>query len=171
MKKSIHQRVLKEYIDLKKNDPCVIAISIFGSVARGEERPDSDIDIEIVSTKEKKWQLSKKKYKGITIDLEICPKDKLFERIQKYPFLSYIFLKQKIVYDPEKFMKKLIQELQKYFEKHPEVVDFWERKYEVAKKAKNEGGLLSEPMDDYDEAEIRFSKQHKVTREFFRMRD
>lgn len=59
MKKSIHQRVLEEYIDLKKNDPSVTAIGIFGSVAREEERPDSDIDIEIVSAKEKKWQLSK----------------------------------------------------------------------------------------------------------------
>jgi len=168
MKKSIQQKIVDEIIEEQKKDPSVIAINIFGSVTLGLERPDSDVDIEIISAKAKKWQLIKKERYGIKIDFEIWPKDKLLERIEKYPFLSYVFLEEKIVYDPEGFMKKIINKLKRYFDKHPEVVEFWEQKYKTMREAKNKGKQPENPLKVYDEAEIKFSAEHKVTRNFFR---
>ncbi len=55
MKQTIQQKIVKEIIKEQKTKPDVIAINVFGSVAKGEERPDSDVDIEIISTKYKKW--------------------------------------------------------------------------------------------------------------------
>ncbi|MBD3313465.1 hypothetical protein GF345_03415, partial [Candidatus Woesearchaeota archaeon] len=119
MKRSIQQKIADEIIEEQKKDGSVVAINIFGSVALGLERPDSDVDIEIISSKAEEWQLIKKERYGIKIDLEIWPKDKLLERIEDYPFLSYVFLKEKTVYDPEGFMKGIMDILRKYFDKHP----------------------------------------------------
>lgn len=164
----IHQKIINEIVEEQKKDPSIIAINIFGSLAQGLERPDSDIDIEVVSTKEKEWRLIKQEKGGIKIDFEMWPKDKLSERIEKYPFLSYLFLKQKTVYDPEDFMKKIMGKLKNYFDEHPEIAEFWEKKLKVMRETKDKGEKPEDPMKVYDEAEIRFSKEHKVTRDFFR---
>lgn len=171
MPESIHQKIVNEIIDEQKKDPSVIVINIFGSLAQGLERLESDVDIEIVSTKAKEWKLIKQEKYGIKIDFEIWPKDKLLERIKKYPFLSYVFLKEKIVYDPGNFMKKINNQLKKYFDQNPKIAEFWEKKYKAMKKAKEEGEQPEDLIKVYDEAEIRFSKKHKVTRDFFRRKE
>lgn len=63
----------------------MIAISIFGSVARGEEQPDSDIDIEIVSTKERKWKLSKKSLKEFLLIWKFALRTSFWKELKSTP--------------------------------------------------------------------------------------
>ncbi len=65
-------------------------------------------------------------------------------------------------------MNKITNKLKEYFRKHPEVVKFWEQKYKLMKKNKKKGIDPKEALKTYNEAEIKFSKKHKITRDWFR---
>ena len=65
-------------------------------------------------------------------------------------------------------MKDLKEKLKGYFDKHPEVVEFWEKKLKIMKENKAKGKDPKDAIKSYDEAEILFSDEHKVTRDFFR---
>jgi len=164
----IHQKIVNEIVEKCKKDKSVIAITLFGSLARGEERKDSDVDIEIISEIAKKWRLLKKKKYGIKVDLVICPKKHLLHQMEKYPYLCYDYLSEKIIYNPNGFMNELRKKLKGYFDKHPKVVKFWEDKLKTMKENKAKGQDLKDAIKSYDEAEILFSDEHKVTRDFFR---
>lgn len=43
-----HERALAVYVDLVRRDPATLAVIAVGSVARGTERPDSDVDVYLV---------------------------------------------------------------------------------------------------------------------------
>ncbi len=164
----IHYKIVDEIVERYKKDKSVIAIALFGSLARKEERPDSDVDVEIISENAKEWKLLKRKKYGIKIDLEICPKKHLIHQMEKYPYLCYSYLSEKVIYDPEGFMEEVKKKLKRYFDKHPDVVKFWEKKYEIMKENKAKGQDPKNATKSYDEAEILFSNEHKVTRDFFR---
>ncbi len=167
--RKIHQKIVNEISKKYKKDKSTLAITLFGSLARMEERDNSDVDIEIISENAKKWKLKQddKRY-GIKIDLVICPKEHLLHQIEKYPYLCYDYLSQKIIYDPKGFMRDLKHRLKRYFNKHPEVVKFWEKKLKIMKENKTKGQDPKDAIRSYDEAEILFSDKHKVTRDFFR---
>jgi len=167
--RKVHLKIVNEIIEEYKKDKSTLAITLFGSLARGEEREDSDVDIEIISEDAKKWELKQddERY-GIKIDLVICPKKHLLHQFEKYPYLCYDYLGEKIIYDPKGFMKDLKEKLKGYFDKHPEVVEFWEKKLKIMKENKAKRQDPKDAIKSYDEAEILFSDEHKVTRDFFR---
>ena len=164
----VHQKIVNEIVEEYKKDKSTLAVTLFGSLARGEERDDSDVDIEIISESAKKWELLKDKRYGIDIDLVIRPKKHLLHQFEKYPYLCYDYLSEKIIYDPKGFMKDLKNKLKGYFDKHPEVVEFWEKKLKIMKENKAKGQDSKDAIKSYDEAEILFSDEHKVTRDFFK---
>jgi len=166
--KSIQRKIVEEIVEDKRKNPDVVAINIFGSVALGLERPNSDVDIEIISSKAKRWSLVQQKKYGIKIDLETSPKYRLVKRVKTHPFLCYSYLFEEVVYDTKEFMKKIISKLKKYFKEHPEVKEFWEKERKAMREAKKKGKKPEDPFNIWDEAEIKFSKEHKVTRDFFK---
>lgn len=167
--REVHQKIVNEIVEEYTKDKSTLAITLFGSLARGEEREDSDVDIEIISEDAEKWELKQDEERyGIKIDLEICPKKHLLHQFEKYPYLCHDYLNQKIIYDPKGFMKDLKKKLKTYFDKHPEVVEFWEKKLKIMKKNKAKGQDPKDAIKSYDEAEILFSDEHKITRDFFR---
>lgn len=158
---------MEKIVEKESKKPDVIGINVFGSVARGEEKPESDLDVEIISTSAKEWNYSTKIIDGVYVDYIICPKDFLLMRIEKYPYLSYGQFTNKTLYDPTGFLKEVKNKLKLYFDIHPEVVKFWKDKNEYVKNIKANGGKPESTTKSYDEAEILFSDEHKVTRNFF----
>ena len=164
-----HQKIVKEIVEEYKDKKGTVAITLFGSLARGEERPSSDVDIEIISEDIKDWKLKQDEEKyGINIDLVLCPKRHLIHQVKNYPYLCYDYLHEKIIYDPKGFMKDIKNKLKEYFDTHPEVVKFWEGKLKIMRENKAKGQDPKDAMKSYDEAEIKFSNEQKVTRNFFR---
>lgn len=167
---SIHQEIIDELITEYKDKEHVIGIWIFGSVAEGKERPDSDVDISIVCD-EGDWELFKEERYGIKIDFEVISKKDVNMLVNEYPYLSSLE-KVKIVFDKTGFVKKAVDKLKKYRKEHPEVSEFWEKEYQAMRKAKNEGKKVKNFIEVCDEAEIKFSGHHSVkrnilTEEFF----
>jgi predicted nucleotidyltransferase len=129
-----HYRIVKELAEKYKKDKNVSGIYIFGSLASGKAKKDSDIDIEILLKKSKKeYELRHKDIDGIHIDLSLPREDYLIEIFKKYPYLAYSALKYNILYDPEGILKKYLELTEKYFQEHPEMKIFW-RKKELAWK-------------------------------------
>ena len=164
----IHKKIINEIVEEQKKNSKVIAINLFGSVAEGKERSDSDVDIEIIINEGKEWNWIKQNKYGVHIDFVKCSKNHLLHQIEKYPYLCYDYLSEKIIYDPKGFMKDLKEKLKGYFDKHPEVVEFWEKKLKIMKENKAKGQDPKDAIKSYDEAEILFSDEHKITRDFFR---
>ena len=162
----IRQRIIREVVKEKKKDPKVVAILLFGSMARGNHNKKSDIDIEIVSNKDALRREFKEKRHGIVVDFEIWPKEKLIKRIDNYPFLSYPYLEEKILFDPTGLVKEIKRKLNKYFKEHNDVLKAWkkwEKKYLENKKL---GKKQKEVKKFYDELELKFSDSHNITRNF-----
>jgi predicted nucleotidyltransferase len=142
---------------------------LFGSLARGEETEGSDVDIEVVSEDAQEWEFRQTEQRyGIPIDLVICPKDHLLDQVERYPYLCYEYLRERIIYDPDGFMTRIRDRLEPYFDNHPEIVAFWEEKLRIVRENKARGEDAKNAVESYDEAEILFSDEHRVTRDFFR---
>lgn len=90
----------------KKKCPNIVSILLYGSIARGTASKDSDVDIEIIYNKGV-YKSKEEYYHGIKVDFEYWPKQKLLNRIKNYPFLSYPYLEEKILYDPSGFAKDI----------------------------------------------------------------
>ena len=165
----IHWKTVNEIVEEKKQDLSVLAINVFGSLARGGEGPDSDIDLEIISLTEPEWKMAEEERNGLVVDFVYTPKEFILNKVKNYPYLSYVHITEKIVYDSEGFMADIQKQLNNYFSEHPKVLEFWDKKIalmrdEKAKGIKNpEGGIKA-----YDEAEILFSESHTITRNFWR---
>ncbi len=146
------------------------AIVVFGSAAVGEEKPTSDVDIEIITSKTVPYTLDQKReVHGVKVDLEIISLADFQRWIREYPYLWYDYLlRHRIIYDPSGVIKNAIESLRDYFSNHPETVAFWEEKLSKMKEAKRNGIHPENCFRVCDEAETKFSKHKKVTRDFFR---
>jgi predicted nucleotidyltransferase len=162
----IRQKIIREIVEEKKKNPKVVAILLFGSMARGNYNEKSDIDIEIICDGINSREEVKEKRYGIDIDFELWPKDKLIKRIDGYPFLSYPYIEEKILFDPTGLVEEIKRKLNSYFKEHAEVLrawKMWERDYLESKKL---GKKTKSVKEFYDELEIKFSKKHKISRNF-----
>ena len=65
--REVHQKIVNEIVEEYKKDKSILAITLFGSLVRGEEREDSDVDIEIISEDAKEWKLLKDKKYGVIL--------------------------------------------------------------------------------------------------------
>lgn len=167
----LHKKIINEVIAEKRKDKNVVALLLYGSLARGTAHKDSDVDIEIVVRKGRYADTSHRRY-GVKVDFETWPLKKLRRRVEKWPFLSFPYTEEKILYDPEGFAKGIQSALKRYYAKHPSCRKAWlawRRQYLKEKKMKvqrtnNEKMLACKRF--YDDLERKFSKNHKITREF-----
>ena|SRR3989344_8317493 len=164
---SIQSKIVAEIFEEEKEKSGVIAVNVLGSVAQGKENKDSDVDIQIVSESARNWSLENKKRYGVKIDFEIYPKNKLVERVKKYPFLCYIYLNAKTIYDPTKFMEETLSEIREYFKVNTNILKFWKDKIRIKKELKTKDLGDGFSIKCYDEAELLFSEEHRITRDFF----
>ncbi len=164
----VHQKIIQEILQEYKNDPRILAINIMGSLSRKEERPDSDIDLEIVTgEEERRFSWDKKEKYGISIDFILSSKGQILYQVKQYPF--FLLHKDKnILYDPTGFMVKIKEKDIVYMKEHPEVKLFWENKLNAMKEKKAKGEQKESLREIFDEAEVLFSKGHNITRDWFR---
>jgi predicted nucleotidyltransferase len=165
---SIHQKIVKEILEEYKDKPGVIGVRVVGSVSRGEERPDSDVDIEVVKEKGNSWSYTEHKRHGIDIDFVVSSKTHLINQVENYPYLCYIDLDKKILYDSTGLLKELQKKIKKYMKTHSQVKKFWDTEFKKMRLAKSKGIKQKSLIKMFDEAEVLFSKNHKIKRNYFR---
>ncbi|MFW5705301.1 MAG: nucleotidyltransferase domain-containing protein [Nanoarchaeota archaeon] len=90
----VHKTIIDKVVEMKSKDSKVVAILLFGSVARGTATKNSDIDIEIIYD-DGNYDDYCEFIDGIKVDYKIWPKNKFSNRIKKYPFCHIHMLKKK----------------------------------------------------------------------------
>ena len=165
--KTLHEKIAEEVIEELRNDSSVVGICVGGSLARDEIRPDSDIDFGVITESGEAHQFVEEFREGIKVEMSITPLRVLLETVDTHPFLLYLSLVEKIVYDPKGILKQVRDKLEVYFEDHPEIVEFWKEELELYKTAKMKGAAFKGFYSVLDEAERRFSEDKKVTRIWF----
>ncbi len=164
----IHQKIVKEILEEYKNKPNIIGVRLVGSVSRGEERPNSDVDIEVVKSKGNTWKYTEFVRHGIDIDFVTATKNHLIYQFENYPYLCYIDLDKKILYDPTNILKDLQNKVRVYMNANPKVKKFWDTEFKKMRLAKSKGIKQKSLIKMFDEAEVLFSKNHKINRNYFR---
>ena len=165
---SIHQKIVKEILEKYKDKSDIIGVRLVGSVSRGDERPDSDIDIEVIKSKGNTWKYTEFVIRDIDIDFVTSTKNHLVYQVENYPYLCYIDLDKKILYDPTGILKDLQKKVRVYMDANPKVKKFWDNEFKKMRIAKSKGIKQKSLIKMFDEAEILFSKNHKITRNYFR---
>jgi len=166
MRQTKQQKIVKELFEEYKDKKEVIGIVNFGSVAVGKERPNSDVDIQIIFKNNVKWALFNKKRYGIRIDFEVVGKKDFLKYSKKYPYLYYSH-NDKILLDKEGVIKRVFNRLRKYFKENKEVKTFWETEYKKMRIRKNKGLRPKHFADICDEAELKFSEDKAAKRKIW----
>ncbi|MHA2079243.1 MAG: nucleotidyltransferase domain-containing protein [Candidatus Thorarchaeota archaeon] len=167
MMKTLQEEIAEEVVEELKKDPSVVGIEIAGSLARGDIRPDSDIDFGVISERIETHQFTEEYRRGIKIDMSFEPLGILLQSVETHPFLLYTTLMSRIVDDPKGILRQMHDRLENYFENHPEIVEFWENKLSQLKAAKMKGEEWEGYRSVLDEAEMKFSEEKRITRNFF----
>ena len=160
---SIQQKIVDEIVDEHKDNPNVIGICVFGSVAVNKEREDSDVDITIIFDDDREWKLFKESRYGINIDFEIVTKDIWNMMLAEYPYIFYVE-NNKILLDKTGFVAEALKRSKRYFDANPEIYDFWKREYALMRGMKMAGEKPKNFITVCDEAETKFSSHHSVKR-------
>lgn len=164
----IHHKIVQEFLERFREDLNVIGMRIVGSVGRGEERDDSDVDLEVIRDDRDDWQWEKQEKYGIKVDFVISSKSHLEMQFREHPYLCFIDLDKRIIYDPTGFLERHTRRIKTYMDAHPNVLKFWKEEFKLMREAKTRGEKQKGLIPLFDKAEERFSEKRRVTRTYFR---
>ena len=146
-----HREVLQSIIDeLVRMDPRC-SISVLGSLARGEEREDSDIDIYVFLSREpdhfgdliyeenRECMLHRTKREGIEVDVGWRLLSSLETEVpQEATIVPYYFLVGKVARDPSGALTRWLHLIQQWIDQHAWVAKRWDRQLEEVRRHKSD---------------------------------
>ncbi|GEM_PF-5083678 len=133
---SKHERVLNKKCDELKKDSGVLGFYLIGSMVKGTATENSDIDIEIIYSSRKNYELKDEFIDGIKIGLGLDSLNGFIEECENNPQNAYIVLNSKILYDPKRIIFKHIKKVKAFFKKNPKILQYWEENYTEYQKLK-----------------------------------
>jgi hypothetical protein len=124
---SKHRRILPDAIAELGAESPECRIVLHGSVQRGEERSDSDLDLIVVQDRggDRKIDFSRAR-EGIRLGLTCYGASWLEDSIGVHPYWYWPFSHAEVHRDPDGLAKRLQSCLRQYFDAHPAVVRAWE---------------------------------------------
>jgi predicted nucleotidyltransferase len=160
--------ILKQLIAAARDDPNVLGYLLFGSVARGTQRADSDIDvITILQANSQDWGINNTTNDGIKVGNIYLAFDVLVHSVEEVPYLLHPLVEAKLLVDRDGRIAPLLKEIRTYFDEYPQIVDEWNGYYEKLKEEKAQFGYEKTTIIDvWNELEKRHSGG-KTRRRFF----
>ena len=121
-----HRDILPEVVTIlaQKHPGC--AIVLVGSVRRGTERPDSDLDLAIIVPEDCKKRTDRSwRYKGILMCLCFLGREWMDQTLTNQPYVFWPFSLGEILHDPDGVAQAYQRRAQAFFARNPDVVDLW----------------------------------------------
>jgi len=146
---SLHLDILPELVEEIKSHHRQCAVVLIGSVAKGIERPESDIDLNVFFPErdedcdaspfvddDNRWQLRMKgKRQGLRIDVAWETYEGLKSRLEGDGAVDcWPFSCGKILYDPQNMVEPLMAAVRLWFCRHPEIASRLLADYTAAKQ-------------------------------------
>ncbi len=148
-----HQDIIPHLVDECASIHEGCSLVLIGSVARRTERPDSDIDINIIFPgddcpvgrhgyvgDDNRWQLVVKDIvQGIRVDVAWETERALLNRLQSDDVLNcWPFSHGRVLHDPRNIASPALRIAKQWYRDHPEVAQRYESAYAEAKRVKRQ---------------------------------
>ena len=163
-----HDRILNRLKAEGETDPNILGFLVFGSVATGTHREDSDIDvITVLRSNRPSSGIRNTMIDGIKVGDIFFTYEVLVHSVETVPYLLHPLGGAKLLLDREGTIKPLLERINGYFTDHPEIADEWNRYYQLLKEEKEQFGYEKTTIVDvWNELEKRYSGG-KTKRKFF----
>jgi predicted nucleotidyltransferase len=163
-----HDGILRQLIAEAEKDPNNLGFLVFGSVATGTHREDSDIDvIKVFQTNKPTSGIDDTLVDGIKVGTIFFTYDILLHSIKTVPYLLHPLGSAKLLFDRENMIKSLLEKIQLYFAHHPEIANEWNEYYRQLREEKEQFGYEKTTIIDvWNELEKRYSGG-RTKRHFF----
>ena len=163
-----HDQILEQLLSDAESNLDILGFFIFGSVASGTHRVDSDIDTITVLRENKPTSgIDNTPVEGVKVGNIYFTYEILVHSVETVPYLLHPLGEAKLLFDREGNVQPLIDKIRGYFVDHPEVVDQWNSYYELLKEEKAQFGYEKTTIVDvWNELEKRYSNG-KIKRPFF----
>jgi len=163
-----HDKILKQLVAEAENDPNKIGFLLFGSLATGTHREDSDIDvISFLKPSKPAWGINNTMRDGIKVGDIFFSYDVMIHSVKTVPYLLHPVAEAKLLFDSEGKIEPMQETIRDYFADHPEMVDEWNGYYQQLKDEKAQYGYEKTTIVDvWNELEKKHS-DGKTKRHFF----
>jgi len=163
-----HDKILKQLLAEAENDPNKLGFLLFGSLATGTHREDSDIDvISILKPSKPAWGINNTIRDGIKVGDIFFSNDVLVHSVNTVPYLLHPMADAKLLLDTEGKVEPIQETIRDYFTNHPELVDEWNEYYQQLNDEKAQYGYEKTTIvDAWNELEKKYSAG-KIKRRFF----
>ena len=163
-----HDELLEKLVGEAEGDPNTLGFLLFGSVARGTQREDSDIDvITALQSNKPASGISNTMGDGIKVGNIFFTYDVLVHSVETVPYLLHPLGEAKLLFDREGTIGPLLERIRVYFAQHPEMAAEWGEYYALLREEKAQFGYEKTTIVDvWNELEKRHSGG-KTRRRFF----
>ena len=163
-----HDEILQQILADAEKNANVLGFLIFGSVATGTHREDSDIDVLTVLRESKPTSgINNSMVDGIKVGDLFFTYDILTHGVEVVPYLLHTLVEAKLLFDRDDLIKPELEKIQNYFSDHPDIVREWDQYNKLLKEEKAQFGYEKTTIVDvWNELEKRHSGG-KIKRRFF----
>ena len=163
-----HSEIVDRLVAEAERDPNVLGFLIFGSVASGTQRADSDIDvITILQMSRPTSGINNTMMDGIKVGDLFLTFEILVHSVETVPYLLHPLVDAKLLFDREGSVAPLLEKIRAYFADQPGLVEEWQGYYRLLKEEKAQFGYEKTTIVDvWNELEKRYSGG-KIRRRFF----
>jgi len=163
-----HETILNQLVLKAEKDPNTLGLLLFGSMAKGNHRKDSDIDVvTILSTYNPGSGVKNRFIDGIKVGNIFLTYEILMDSVKSVPYLLHPLGDAKILLDRGGLVGPLLNQIRGYFAQHQEIEDEWNGYYQQLKLEKEQYGYEQTTIIDvWNELEQRHSNG-KTKRRFF----
>jgi hypothetical protein len=124
---SKHDEIVRQLVAEAEADPNVSGFLLFGSVASGRHRADSDIDvITILQTSRPAWGITNTGVDGIKIGNLFLTIEILMHSVETVPYLLHPLWGANLLFDRAGLIQPALVKTAGYFNDHPDVVGEWD---------------------------------------------
>ena len=136
-----HSEILGQQVADAERDPNTLGFLLFGSVATGTQRENSDIDVITVLQKNRPDSgLDNTMVDGIKVGTIFFTYDVLVHSVETVPYLLHPLGDAKLLFDREGSVEPLLESIRLYFAAHLELVDEWSGYYRLLSEEKAQFG-------------------------------
>ena len=163
-----HDEILKQLVTNAENNSNVLGFFVFGSVATGTHRENSDIDvITVLKANKPESGINNFPVEGIKVGDLYFTYTVLVHSVENVPYLLHPIVNAKLLFDRDGKIEPLLEKVSEYYANHATLVDEWNKYYALLKEEKAQFGYEKTTIVDvWNELEKRYSGG-KIKRRFF----
>jgi hypothetical protein len=154
-----HDEILSRLLVDARATPSIVGFLVFGSVARGTHREDSDIDVlTVLASDDARSGIRNRLVDGIKVGDLFFSRATLAESVETVPYLLHPVGGATLLLDRDGTLDPLLARIRDYFVAHPDIEAEWQAYYDLLRVEKAKfGHEKTTIVDVWNELESRYS--------------